>query len=276
MQPSPSHLAARGAPGANDWRRALRSPETALRSPETAREALRNQPQGFSAPPELQVGHSGQDPDVLLRLVSADGRANSSLSSGKFLAQHIYLHDFRSFWCSLFPFVFLEPKPAYRHPRSPLSSLGPRRKEGRGRSVGKQGRSRGHSCTVAFQRQREKGVCCKLTTGCRLARTNRASVLTAFGGVLEKSPGICSGQRRDPLRRPVNLQWADLGPSHYGVAWMGCLAAPRFLNACPLPPPDAALLSSTNSTRKNAQVAAVPHAGTGPSPHPGWATFQFT
>lgn len=141
MQPSPSHLAARGAPGANDWRRALRSPET-------AREALRNQPQGFSAPPELQVGHSGQDPDVLLRLVSADGRANSSLSSGKFLAQHIYLHDFRSLWCSLFPFVFLEPKPAYRHPRSPLSSLGPRRKEGRGRSVGKQD---GHGDTAAQQ-----------------------------------------------------------------------------------------------------------------------------
>lgn len=108
---------------------------------------------------------------------------------------------FWSLWCSLFPFVFLEPKPAYCHPCSPLSSLGQsgtRRKQGRGRSVGQQGRSWGHGCTAAFQRQREKGVRCKLTTGCRLARANRASVLTALGGVLEKSPGICSGQSRDP------------------------------------------------------------------------------
>lgn len=84
--------------------------------PEKAREALRNQPQGFSAPPELQVGRSGQDPDVLLRLLSTDGRTNSSLSSGKFLAQHIYLHDF------LVPLVLTLP---FCLPRTQASLLPP-------------------------------------------------------------------------------------------------------------------------------------------------------
>lgn len=132
--------------------------------------------------------------------------------------------------------------------------------------MGKEGRSQGHGDsgrTAAFQRQHEKGVRCKLTTGCRPARTNRASVLTAFGGCWEKHLG-CAEARGETPRWPVSLP----GPpsaSHNAQPSRGAWRLPGSLVSVPFPSPDAALLSSTRSTKQNAQAAA-PHAGTDTPP----------
>lgn len=108
-----------------------------------------------------------------------------------------------------------------------------------------------------------RGVHCKLTTGCRLERTNRALVLTAVGGVLEKSPGMCLGQGTGLLGGPTRVQGQTWPLPQGGLA--GALVC--------FPAPDATLLSSTCSTGENAQVAAVPPAGDGTL---DWATFSFT
>lgn len=147
---------------------------------------------------------------------------------------------FRSLWCSFFPFLFLEPKPAIATLSSAPGALS--------RTLRALSWGRGEAeCAGACGRE----VHCKLTTGCRLERTNRALVLTAFGGVLEKSPGMRLGQETGLLRGLTDVRAQTWSLPRGGRA--GVLVC--------FPPPDATLLSSTCSTRENAQVAAVPPAG---------------
>lgn len=120
----------------------------------------------------------------------------------------------------------------------------------------------GHDRTAAVQKQNEKGAHCKLTTWRKLERANGALVLTAFGGVLEKSPGVSWGQRKHP---PGTSRGRRALPPTAGLPG----GSPDSTISTPCPPSCCRLLPgvrtretpSTRSTKENAQVSPPPQAG---------------